>query len=71
MEINSEGQLTENIVTLRDLNEGDHFRFVYEDRERYLSQKGRVEGYCPIVNDYGSAISGLEVYLLSAKCIKL
>ena len=71
MIINENGQLHEEVVTLRDLNEGEHFRFVYERRERYLSQKGKIEGYCPIVGDYGSSISGEEVYLLSAKVVRL
>lgn len=59
------------VVTLRDLNEGDYFKFPNSNQVRYLSQKGKIEGYCPIDNDYGSSISGDEVYLLSAKVIKI
>lgn len=58
-------------MKLADLKEGDHFRFTYETKERYLSQKGKTEGYCPIVGDYGSSISGEEVYLLGAEVVLL
>lgn len=56
-------------LTLRDLNQGDKFRFKSdpETRVRRLSQKGKIEGYCPYdgQNTMGHSMSsGDEVYFL-------
>ncbi len=71
MIVTNQGVVEEKVITLRELSLGDLFRFPYEQRIRELSQKGRIEGYCPIIGDYGSTISGDEVYHLSAKVIKI
>jgi hypothetical protein len=68
MNIDANGTLQEEIITLRDLEEGDLFTFPYEQRIRYLMQKGRIEGCCPYLNGICNAKD--EVYHLSAKVIK-
>lgn len=65
-----------NITTLRDLKEGDRFRLAYEpeNRIRTLSQKGRIEGYCPYdgQNTMGhSKGGGEEVFILSTVVIPI